>query len=116
MLCDVDNVYPLELYITIWYNLYMNTLPNESVLDFESSVGPKGQITLPATVRKKLGINTKDTVVIRLEGAEVRVLPQKRDFFDHYQTVPALAKPLPFDEMRAIAWEDHVTEKYSKKM
>ncbi len=93
----------------------MNTLPIQLGLDFESSVGPKGQITLPAVVRKKLGLNTKDTVVIRLEDEAVKVFPQKRDFFDHYQTVAALDTSISFEEMRQIAWEDYARDRCAKK-
>ncbi len=70
--------------------------------DYESSVSPKGQITLPHEVRERLGIKPKDKITIRVEGEQMQVLSKRLSFLDSYQAIPALAKPLSIDEMRKI--------------
>ena len=38
---------------------------------FVSSVSPKGQITIPMEIRKRLGIKSKDKVAFEVEGDTV---------------------------------------------
>jgi AbrB family looped-hinge helix DNA binding protein len=64
----------------MWYNLDMDTLHKQNNSEFESTIGPKGQITLPTFIRKKLGLETKDKVVIRIEGDEVKVAHNANHF------------------------------------
>jgi AbrB family looped-hinge helix DNA binding protein len=75
--------------------------------DYESSVSPKGQITLPIGTRKRLDIKPKDKVTIRVfNDGGVAILPKKRSFLDHYKSVPALKKHVSYKEMRHIAYEE----------
>jgi AbrB family looped-hinge helix DNA binding protein len=76
--------------------------------EFISSVSPKGQITLPVAVRKRLGIKPKDKVSIRLEGDRVVVEVAKTGLMRWYQSVPALAKPLSLRETEEIAAEESI--------
>ena len=78
--------------------------------EFESSVSPKGQVPIPVEVRRKLGLNTKDKVVITLDGDEVRIVPARSRLDAIYQSVPALAPPRTLREMREIAREEHAQE------
>lgn len=76
--------------------------------EFLSSVSPKGQITLPMEVRRRLGIKPKDQVAIDLEQDSVRIRPTKRQsFLDSYQAIPALPRHLSVEEMTEIAAEEH---------
>jgi antitoxin PrlF len=43
--------------------------------EYQSSVSPKGQITVPAEIRRKLGVKPKDKVTLRLEGDGVTIRP-----------------------------------------
>ena len=82
-----------------------------------STLTSKGQVTIPAEVRKYLGIETNDKVafVIDDEGAvRLRVL--------RYPTVASLRgaagslkKPLSWQEMQQIAYEDRFKAKYESK-
>lgn len=74
--------------------------------EYYSSVSPKGQITLPTEVRKALGIQPKDQVVIHIEDDTVKVrrLRRLRDF---YQIAPALGPARNGKEIEEIAHEDH---------
>ncbi len=42
---------------------------------FVSSVSPKGQITIPMEIRKRLGIKSKDKVAFEVEGDTVTLAP-----------------------------------------
>lgn len=74
--------------------------------EFTSSVSPKGQITLPLEIRRRLGIKVKDRVAVTLEGDEVKVRPLVSVVEATYQAVPALVPPLEWKEIERIAHED----------
>ena len=76
--------------------------------EFVSSVSPKGQITLPAEVRKQLGVKPKHKVAVTVEGQQVTVTPLGADIEVSYQAIPPLQRPVTEREMTDIAWEDHV--------
>ncbi len=71
-----------------------------------SSVSPKGQITLPTEIRKKLGIKPKDKVTFSLEEGSVRVLPLGSQLTEGFASVPALKEPLSLEEIEEIAQEE----------
>jgi len=72
-----------------------------------SSVSPKGQITLPAEIRQRLGIRPKDRVVIKLEDGEVRITLATSGLAASYMAVPALKQPLTWKEVEEIAHDEH---------
>jgi len=82
-----------------------------------STVTSKGQVTIPAEVRKYLGIMTNDKIsfVIDDEGVvRLRVL--------RYPTIASLRgaagrlnKPLSWQEIQKIAQEDRFNTKYESK-
>lgn len=80
------------------------------IKEFVSSVSPKGQITIPAEVRRLLGVKPKDKVAIRVEGDEVRIAPSAPRLEASFMAVPALKKPLTLKEMTEIAREEHAQE------
>jgi AbrB family looped-hinge helix DNA binding protein len=76
------------------------------VNEFTSSVSPKGQITLPQEIRRRLGVKPRDRVTIRLDGDEIKVTPLKSIVDEIAGSVPALDPARPWDEVIAIARED----------
>ena len=82
-----------------------------------STITSKGQVTIPAEVRKYLGIETNDKVAFVIDDAgavRLRVL--------RYPTVASLRgaagslkKPLSWQEMQRIAYEDRFNAKYENK-
>lgn len=46
-------------------------------MDYVTTVTSKGQVTIPATIRKALGLKPRDKVSFRLEDNSVRILPAK---------------------------------------
>jgi AbrB family looped-hinge helix DNA binding protein len=72
----------------------------------ESSVGPKGQVTIPVEIRRLLGVRPKDKVAFRVEDGRVDLWPVRSGLDELYQTVPALAEPRRWDEVKNIAREE----------
>ena len=75
-----------------------------------SSVSPKGQITIPLEFRRRLGIETKDRVVFNIEGDSLRITTLRSMLAASYQSVPALDPPRTWEEVTAIAHEEHAQE------
>lgn len=77
---------------------------------YTSSVSPKGQITLPAEVRRLLQIKPKDRVAIEVDDDEIKIRPLVSGLEASYMAVPALKKPLSIKEMTELAAEEHAQE------
>ncbi len=75
--------------------------------DMTSSMSQKGQVTIPAEVRARLGLKPKDRVRFRVDGDTVSIEPYRSNIDAWYQTVPALDPPRSWDEIREIAREEH---------
>ena len=69
-----------------------------------SSVRPKGQITLPAAVRREFDINPRDHVVFEVADGEMRVIPEASSLETVFASVPALS----------ISYEDGALERIAK--
>src|SRR6266704_3505732 len=72
-----------------------------------SSVSPKGQITIPAEMRRELGIKPKDKVALSLENGQLTVVPARPHLDAVYRSVPALKHGVADEEMARIAAEEH---------
>lgn len=66
----------------------------------ESSVSPKGQVTIPQELRERLGIKPKDRVVFELEGDGIKVRPARSRLLRHFASVPPISRPEDFDARR----------------
>jgi AbrB family looped-hinge helix DNA binding protein len=77
--------------------------------EYESSVSPKGQVTIPKEVRLHWGIGARDRVLFRVEDGGVQLVPAPRRsaLADGYRSIPALARALSDDDMTRIAAEEH---------
>ena len=64
-------------------------------------VGPKGQVTLPAVIRCKLGIRPRDRVAFRLENRRVEITLAPPLFEERYQAIPALRPARSWKEIEA---------------
>ena len=78
--------------------------------EFLSSVSAKGQITLPAEVRSRLGLKPKDKVAFFIEEEGVLVKPAGADVKAGFQSIPALKPARTLEEMTEIAAEEHARE------
>ena len=82
-----------------------------------STISSKGQVTIPAEVRKRLGIKQGDKLAFVIEDAGgVRLEPPRyRDVASLRGAAGTLAKSLAWDEMLEIAREDHLKGKIGNK-
>ncbi|HLH23360.1 MAG TPA: AbrB/MazE/SpoVT family DNA-binding domain-containing protein [Chloroflexota bacterium] len=67
----------------------------------------KGQVTIPAAIRRSLGIKEGDTVTVAVEGDAVKLRPTRTSIRDFYQSVPALTPARTWAEITEIAAEEH---------
>ena len=95
----------------LWYNYYAMVVRNKlgtSSREYFSSVSPKGQITLPAEVRRLLGVNPRDKVAIVMRGETITVEKRVADLRSAYMVFPALKKKLSDGETTDIARDEHL--------
>ena len=78
--------------------------------EFESSLSPKGQITLPLELRRRWGLKPKDRVAIQMEDEIVTIAPMRSPVEETYGVLPRLPRPLTVEEMTEIAAEEHARE------
>jgi AbrB family looped-hinge helix DNA binding protein len=78
--------------------------------EYLSSVGARGQITLPLEVRRRLGLKPKDRVAIVVEDKTALVKSASSDLGSGFQSIPALGRNLTVEEMTEIAGEENAAE------
>ncbi len=66
----------------------------------------RGQVTVPAEVRRMLGLQPRDKVAFTIDEGTVRLLPAKFTMESAYRSVPALARPVSDKETVRIAKEE----------
>ena len=71
-----------------------------------STLSSKGQLTVPAEVRRTLGLKQGDKVVFQLEDHTVTLAPAVSRLAAGYQAVPALTKPMTWEEITDIVAEE----------
>lgn len=71
-------------------------------------------LTIPAEVRKYLGVKTNDKIafVIDVEGAVRLEVPRYPDIASLRGAAGSLDKPLTWQQMQEIAYEDRLLENY----
>lgn len=79
-------------------------------------VGPRGQITIPKSVRTQLGINPGDSLVIVLtKDDEIVLQPVTETIFDLVGLIPVPASgPLSIEQLRESA-VDYIVERVQEK-
>ena len=79
-----------------------------------ASVTERGQVTIPAEVRRALGLGKRDKVIFSMDDGVVKVKRAKH-WREVIGSVPPLKEPKTWEEMVDIAHEDLV-EEYAKQM
>ncbi len=82
-----------------------------------STITSKGQVTIPAEIRKYLGVATNEQIafVIDDEGTVRLRVPRYPTIASLRGAAGRLKKPLPWKEMRRIAYEDRLSAKYENQ-
>lgn len=81
--------------------------------EIDSTLTSKGQVTIPAEVRRHLGIKEGDTITFTLdEEGTVRVkVPRFPTISSLRGAAGSLPEPRPWEEVESIAHEDRAIER-----
>jgi AbrB family looped-hinge helix DNA binding protein len=77
-------------------------------------IGPRGQITIPKSLRRSLDIKPGDSLAITQTNGELTLQPVKGTIFDLVGSIP-VDGPQDFDEIREKA-KQHVAQKVVKEL
>src|SRR5258708_38092169 len=95
----------------------IKTSKEDSMKEIISTITSKGQVTIPAEVRKYLGVTATDKIAFVIDDQGTVRLRVPR-----YPTVASLSgaagrlkKPLSWQEIQQIAYEDRIKAKYENK-
>jgi antitoxin PrlF len=79
-----------------------------------SAVTQRGQVTVPAEVRRLLGINTGDKVAFQIEDGQVRLAPATMTLETAYGSVKPVGRPEDFKRIEREAKEEHAARQVRK--
>jgi AbrB family looped-hinge helix DNA binding protein len=79
-----------------------------------TTVTTKGQVTIPADIRQRMGIRPHDRIRFRISGGEVRLSRVPLTLDDVYGAVQPLSRPEDFNAMQKIVEEERAQENASK--
>ena len=82
---------------------------------FTSTVTQRGQVTLPAEVRRALGVKHRDKVAFTIEDGEVRLAPASFSLESVYGSVKPSKKPEDFYKVSRTA-KDAKAEKTAREL
>lgn len=86
----------------------MTTTAHPPTREYVSSVTSKGQVTIPADIRKLLHLKPGQKVVFRVQGDSVTVMAAPMTLEEAFRSVPPLSQPEDYERIRNIAIEDQV--------
>ena len=67
---------------------------------YSATISPKGQITLPAAIRKRLGVQPNDRIALILRGEEILLKPLKGTIRELRGAVEPRTRPEDFERIR----------------
>ena len=73
---------------------------------FVTTVTQRGQVTLPAEVRRVLGVGPREKVAFTVDGEEVRLMPASFTLESAYGSVEPLSSPQDLEELSRIAKQE----------
>ena len=73
--------------------------------EFTTTITQRGQVTIPAEVRRVLGVKHKDKVAFTIKDGEVHLAPAAFSLESAYGSVKPSRKPEDFDEVSRAAKE-----------
>lgn len=74
------------------------------------TVTQRSQVTIPAAVRRALGIKPRDKVAFEIEDDQVRLVPAKFTLESAYGSVKPISTPENFEEISRSVKEEHADE------
>jgi antitoxin PrlF len=86
----------------------------EAMKEILSTVTQRGQVTIPAEVRRLLGTKRGDKVAFQIEDGTVRLVPAKFTLASAYGSVKPLHRPEDFEAIKEEALVAKVEEEVRK--
>jgi antitoxin PrlF len=74
--------------------------------EYVTTITQRGQVTIPAEVRRLLGANPRDKIAFRVEGDCVRLVPVTLTLEQVFGSVTPLERPENFGERSRAAKEE----------
>jgi AbrB family looped-hinge helix DNA binding protein len=74
--------------------------------EFVSTVTERGQVTIPAEVRRLLGAKPRDKITFRITGDSVHVVPVELTLEQVFGSVTQIDRPEDLEELSRIAKEE----------
>jgi AbrB family looped-hinge helix DNA binding protein len=65
----------------------------------KSEITESGEITIPAEIRRALGLEPKDQVEFEVIDGRAVLIPVRRSILDYFMSIPALEPPMADDEL-----------------
>jgi antitoxin PrlF len=75
-----------------------------------TTVTERGQVTIPAEIRRRLGIKPRDKVAFAIDDTEVRLRPVQFTVESAFGSVPPLRQPEDFEALSRVAREEHAAK------
>ena len=75
-----------------------------------ASITQRGQVTIPAEVRRLLGAKPRGKVAFQIDDGEVRLAAVEFTLETAYGSVTPINRPEDFEEISRVAKEEHVRE------
>lgn len=79
-----------------------------------ATVTQRGQITIPAEVRRLLGAKRGDKLAFQIDGTEIRLAPAAMTLESAFGSVKPFAHPEDLDRIAQDAKEEHVARSVAK--
>jgi antitoxin PrlF len=83
--------------------------------EYVTTMTQRSQITVPAEVRRVLGLKPKDRVAFEVDGCEVKLKPVEFTLESAFGSVEPLNRPEDLEEISRLAKDEHV-ERAIRKM
>jgi AbrB family looped-hinge helix DNA binding protein len=95
-------------------NTSVSVLRGIAIRDLETRLTQKGQVTIPAEIRARLGLKPRDMVHFEIEDDTVKIRPAVSNLLKGYGTVAPIKKPEDWKKVRAEI-EDAVAQEVEAK-
>lgn len=76
--------------------------------EYVTTITQRGQVTIPAEVRRLLGANPRDKIAFQVEGNMVRLVPVEFTLEQVFGSVMPLQRPEDFNERSRAAKDEKV--------
>ena len=78
------------------------------------TITSKGQVTIPSSIRKKMGVQPGDKIRFRDEGNGIRLVPVKRSLEEVFRSVKPLRPGVDIEDLIRIAKEERAVATVKK--